>query len=263
MVPEPQACCWRTTVAARRRCSTTASRVEIYRRPITLPVALTSAPASRCGWRCRCQAVPTMACAIATEHRFEVSASTGTLAVQALAEAAEAAPAIRAPRSPCAGRRQRGRVERLASGDRSAASPAMSRNLLAVAGSVAVCSRSQGLLLAFTPCVLSLLPIDHRRAAWSWLAARATFRVVGQLLAGHGAGLHRDGHGRGADGRRPGRGAVERLVLGRSRCWWHCRCRCSASELQLPVAWQSGLSQVEAASGAPCAGVSPWAGSRR
>ena len=224
--------------------------VEIYRRPITLPVALTSAPTKPMQVAVSYQGCADDGlCYPPTEHRFEVSAGAGTLAVKALAEAAEGStgdpggtPATHAQAaasgSPGAGA--------LASGDEVGrfAGVLQSRNLLAVAGVFALA----GLLLAFTPCVLPMLPIlssiivgQHGPGSRSRSFGLSVSYSLGMALVytamGMAAGLMGEGLAAALQNAWV-LGAFALLLVALSLSMF------GVYELQLPVAWQSGLSQV-------------------
>lgn len=225
--------------------------VEIYRRPITLPVALASVPA-----RPTQVAVSYQGCADdglcypPTERRFEVSAGARGLTVKALADAGEGsagapgatngthAQATAASGSPGAGA--------LASGDEVSrfAGVLQSRNLLAVAGVFALA----GLLLAFTPCVLPMLPIlssiivgQHGPGSRSRSFGLSVSYSLGMALVytamGMAAGLMGEGLAAALQNAWV-LGAFALLLVALSLSMF------GVYELQLPVAWQSGLSQV-------------------
>lgn len=222
--------------------------VEIFRRPITLPLALASVPG-----RPMQVAVSYQGCADdglcypPTEQRFEVSAGARGLVVKALAEAGAGgnagtgtagaqASATTVASSPQAG----------SPGDEVSrfAGVLQSRNLLVVAGVFALA----GLLLAFTPCVLPMLPIlssiivgQHGPGSRSRSFGLSVSYSLGMALVytamGMAAGLMGEGLAAALQNAWV-LGAFALLLVALSLSMF------GLYELQLPVAWQSGLSQV-------------------
>lgn len=222
--------------------------VEIYRRPITLPVALTSTPA-----RPMQVAVSYQGCADdglcypPTERRFEVAAGARGLAVKALAEpGVGSAGAPAAPAAQAAAASAGPRAAALVSGDDVGrfAGVLQSRNLPAVAGVFALA----GLLLAFTPCVLPMLPIlssiivgQHGPGSRSRSFGLSVSYSLGMALVytamGMAAGLMGEGLAAALQNAWV-LGAFSLLLVALSLSMF------GLYELQLPVAWQSGLSHV-------------------